>query len=66
VRIDRSQRPANAAPMKNAPANQLRAIRAEIRFWRAPMRREVSAHENFFIAKIRDSESAQSAFERHR
>src|SRR4051812_39242644 len=25
------------------------------------MRREVSAHENFFIAKIRDSESAQSA-----
>jgi hypothetical protein len=43
-------------------ANQAFAIRAKIRFWRAPMRREVSAHENFFIAKIRDSESAQNAF----
>jgi hypothetical protein len=43
-------------------ANQPSAIRAKIRFWRAPMRREVSAHENFFIAKICDSESAQGAF----
>jgi hypothetical protein len=43
-------------------ANQPCAIRAKIRFWRGPMRREVSAHENFFIAKIRDSESAQNAF----
>jgi hypothetical protein len=47
-------------------ANQPSAIRAKIRFWRAPMRREVAAHENFFIAKIRDSESAQSAFGRTR
>jgi hypothetical protein len=47
-------------------ANQRRAIRAKIRFWRAPMRREAGGHENFFIAKNRDSESAQSAFGRHR
>jgi hypothetical protein len=43
-------------------ANQLSAIRAKIRFWRAPMRREVFARENFFIAKICDSESMQRAF----
>jgi hypothetical protein len=43
------------------PANQLRAIRAKNRFWRAPMRREGGGHENFFIAKTRDSESTQSA-----
>jgi hypothetical protein len=42
------------------------AIRAEIRFWRAAMRREVAAHENFFIAKTCDSESVLSAFERRR
>ena len=47
-------------------ANQPRAIRAKIRFWRAPMRREAGEHENFFIAKIRDSESAPDAFHRHR
>lgn len=35
-------------------------------FWRAPMRREAGEHENFFIAKIRDSESAQRAFHRPR
>ena len=46
-------------------ANQPRAIRAKIRFWRAPMRREAGEHENFFIAKIRDSESASDAFHRH-
>ena len=45
--------------------NQPRAIRAKIRFWRAPMRREAGEHENFFIAKIRDSESAPDAFHRH-
>jgi len=48
------------------PANQRRAIRAKIRFWRAPMRREAGEHENFFIAKNRDSESALRAFGRHR
>jgi hypothetical protein len=47
-------------------ANQRRAIRAEIRFWRAPMRREAGGHENFFIAKNRDSESARRAFGRRR
>jgi hypothetical protein len=40
------------------------AIRGKIRFWRAPMRREAGGHENFFIAKNRDSESAQRAFYR--
>jgi hypothetical protein len=30
------------------------------------MRREAGEHENFFIAKNRDSESAQHAFGRHR
>jgi hypothetical protein len=44
--------------------NQRRAIRAKNRFWRAPMRREAGGHENFFIAKIRDSESTQPAFRR--
>ncbi|MDP2409815.1 MAG: hypothetical protein Q8M26_05975 [Pseudolabrys sp.] len=34
------------------------AIRAKIRFWRAPMRREAGEHENLFVAKNRDSESA--------
>jgi hypothetical protein len=45
-------------------ANQRRAIRAKNRFWRAAMRREAGEHENFFIAKNRDSESAQRAFGR--
>lgn len=35
------------------------AIRAKNRFWRAPMRRDAGGHENFFIAKNGDSESAQ-------
>jgi hypothetical protein len=30
------------------------------------MRREAGGHENFFIAKNRDSESAQRTFSRHR
>jgi len=47
-------------------ANQRCAIRAKNRFWRAAMRREAGEHENFFIAKIRDSESAQRAFGRCR
>jgi hypothetical protein len=34
------------------------AIRRKNRFWRAPMRREAGEHENYFIAKNRDSESA--------
>src|SRR5580704_6690466 len=46
-------------------ANQPRAIRAKNRFWRAPMRREAGEHENFFIAKNRDSESAKRVFGRH-
>jgi hypothetical protein len=39
-------------------------ILAKIWFWRAPMRREAGEHENFFVAKIRDSESVQRAFRR--
>jgi hypothetical protein len=38
------------------------AIRPKNRFWRATMRREAGRHENFFIAKNCDSESAQRAF----
>ncbi|MFH1340883.1 MAG: hypothetical protein ABIL01_06665 [Pseudomonadota bacterium] len=38
------------------------AIRPKIRFWRAPMRRQAVVHENLFIAKNRDSESAQRVF----
>jgi hypothetical protein len=61
TRADRCQ---DAKPHRGKPktsANQPSAIRAKIRFWRAAMRREVSARENFFIAKTCDSESAQSA-----
>ena len=36
------------------------------RFWRAAMRRKAGDHENFFIAKNRDSESAQRRLSRHR
>jgi hypothetical protein len=39
--------------------NQPYSIRAKIRPWRAVLRREGGEHENFFIAKSRDSESAQ-------
>jgi hypothetical protein len=39
-------------------ANRVQAIRAKFRFLRATMRREADRHENFFIAKNRDSESA--------
>jgi hypothetical protein len=42
------------------------SIRSKNRFWRAPMRREAGGHENFFVAKTRDSESVQRAFGRHR
>jgi hypothetical protein len=38
------------------------AIRAKNGIWRATMRREAGEHENFFIAKNRDSESTQQAF----
>jgi hypothetical protein len=47
---------------KTGIANQRVAIRAKNRFWRAAMRRKAGEHENFFIAKNRDSESAQRVF----
>src|SRR2546421_49630 len=47
---------------ENASANRRCAIRAKTAVWRALRRREGLAGENFFIAKIRDSESAQRAF----
>jgi hypothetical protein len=50
---------------QNRAANHQRAIRSKNWFWRATMRREAGGHENFFIAKNRDSESAQRSFERH-
>jgi hypothetical protein len=46
----------------HAAANQPQSIRSKNRFWRATMRREAGEHENFFIAKMRDSESAQRVF----
>jgi hypothetical protein len=52
------------AGSKTAPANRVPAIRPKIRFWRALTRRLRLNHENFFIAKVRDSESTQSPFER--
>jgi hypothetical protein len=51
---------------ENAFANQPDAIRSKNRFWRAAMSGEAGEHENFFVAKIRDSESAQRAFDRRR
>jgi hypothetical protein len=42
------------------------AIPAKNRFWRAAMRRKAGEHENFFIAKNCDSESARRAFDRYR
>jgi hypothetical protein len=39
------------------------AIRSKNWFWRAAMRHRRKRHENFFIAKNRDSESAQRAVE---
>jgi hypothetical protein len=41
------------------------AIRAKNWFWRAAMSPEAGEHENFFIAKNRDSGSAKRAFNRH-
>jgi hypothetical protein len=55
-----------SAKTKSPSPNQPHAIRSKNRFWRAAMRREAGGHENFFIAKNRDSESAQRAFGRHR
>ena len=49
-----------------SPCESGAAIRAKSRFWRAAMRHEAVDHENFFIAKNRDSESAQRAFSRPR
>jgi hypothetical protein len=53
------------AKTKSRSPNQRHAIRSKNLFWRAAMRREAGGHENFFIAKNRDSESAQRAFGRH-
>src|ERR1700759_146807 len=41
------------------------AMRKKNRFWRAVMSHEAGEHENFFIAKNRDSESAKRALQRH-
>jgi len=53
------------AAAANRPCESVATIRPEIRFWRAPMRRWRVTHENFFVAKNRDSDSAQRAFGRH-
>jgi hypothetical protein len=51
------------ARTENRVSESAVAIRAKNWFWRAAMRREAQQHENFFIAKNRDSESAQRAFD---
>jgi hypothetical protein len=51
---------------RNHARESAAAIRAKKRFWRAPMRRDAGAGENFFIAKNRDSESTQRVFGRPR
>jgi hypothetical protein len=47
-------------------AESAAVIPAKNPFWRAAMRREAGEHENLFIAKNRDSESAQRTFGRRR
>jgi hypothetical protein len=47
---------------KNGVAESVVAIRAKNRFWRAPISRKAGKRKNFFIAKNRDSESAQPPF----
>jgi hypothetical protein len=41
------------------------AIRPENSFWRSSASLQSRDHENFFVAKPRDSESVQPAFSRH-
>jgi hypothetical protein len=48
--------------VENRRRESAAAILAKIRFWRAAIRRKAGGHENFFIAKNRDSESTQRAF----
>jgi hypothetical protein len=50
----------------NRSCESAAAIRAKSRFWRATMQRKAVHHENFFIAKNHDSESAPRAFSRPR
>jgi hypothetical protein len=64
--IDRSPRAAMHRTNQKSRRESAVAIRAKNRFWRAAMRREAGQRENFFIAKNRDSESAQRAFSRLR
>jgi hypothetical protein len=48
-----------------SPRASRSSIRAKGWFWRAPERRDAGGHENCFIAKNCDSESAQRALRRH-
>jgi hypothetical protein len=57
---------ASRRAMRDRRCESAVAIRAKNRFWRAAMRREADWRENFFVAKIRDSESALRAFDRQR
>ncbi|THD71657.1 MAG: hypothetical protein E7813_05085 [Bradyrhizobium sp.] len=51
---------------EKSPRESVAAIRAKMPLWRAAMTREAGERENFFIAKIHDSESAQRVFDPHR
>jgi hypothetical protein len=64
--IDRSSSVTVHRANPNRSCESGATIRAKNWFWRAAMRREAGQHENFFIAKNRDSESAQRAFSRYR
>jgi hypothetical protein len=63
--LRRLHRTAIARLDEKSPRESGFAIRAEKRFWRAPMRRDAGERENFLIAKNCDSESARRAFEHH-
>ena len=50
----------DARPQSRGVApNRPHSSRAEVGAWRAPMRRDGGGHENFFVAKNHDSESAR-------
>jgi hypothetical protein len=66
ARINRSRSAVERLPNEKPRRESVGAIRSKIRFWRAPMRRQGGEHENFFIAKNGDSESARRAFGRYR
>jgi hypothetical protein len=54
--------PRRVVAKENRTRESAAAIPAKNRVWRAAMSRQAVVHENFFIAKKRDSESATTAY----